>query len=74
MRFQEVVRKIYNSDGRHLIDRTGKFVNVEPAETTRPQPPIKTDPRFHGVEAVGDASEGLMPAKRNGKWGYVSVD
>ena len=55
------------------IDKTGKFVTAPPAAGT-PAPQPKTDPRFPGAQEVGEASEGLMPAKRNGKWGYVSVE
>ena len=55
------------------IDKTGKFVTRPPA-IDKPAPQPKTDPRFPGAQEVGEASEGLMPAKRNGKWGYVSVE
>ncbi len=55
------------------IDKTGKFVTPPPA-SGKPSPQLKTDPRFPGAQEVGEASEGLMPAKRNGKWGYVSVE
>ena len=55
------------------IDKTGKFVTPPPA-SGKPSPQLKTDPRVPGAQEVGEASEGLMPAKRNGKWGYVSVE
>lgn len=55
------------------IDKSGKFVTPPPA-VDKPAPQPKTDPRFPGAQEVGEASEGLMPAKRNGKWGYVSVE
>ncbi|SHH24379.1 WG containing repeat-containing protein [Chryseolinea serpens] len=55
------------------IDKTGKFV-IPPPASGKPSPQLKTDPRFPGAQEVGEASEGLMPAKRNGKWGYVSVE
>jgi hypothetical protein len=57
-------------NGKRLsIDKRGKIVRTQPEE----KPPDTSDVAFPEFEEVGPVSEGMMAAKKNGKWGYVKM-